>query len=315
MPAYNAATTIAAAVTSVLRQTVKDFELIVVDDGSSDDTFERLSPLQADARLTVIQQPNRGPAAARNAGIDASGAPIVSVIDSDDLWLPTYLEVMGTALARDPAAGFAYTDAWIFDETHHLVARRTAMSGQRPPNPPPSDSRAFLLELLDRNFVYTSASVPRKVLSDVGFYDERFRYGEDFELWLRIIESERHAVRVSGDLAIHRIRSSSLTSDVRSFYEGICDVYATIADEHALDPVARAVVLKRLAVWRREVVRLDERSRSARLIAAARLVRDAILSHRRWLKHPPHAVAETLDRCGITGEETRMPFIDPSSAP
>jgi glycosyltransferase involved in cell wall biosynthesis len=311
MPAYDAAATIDAAIVSVLRQTVRDFELIVVDDGSTDGTLDRVRLLQADGRVTLLEQANSGPAAARNAGIAVARAPIVSVIDSDDLWLPTYLEVMGSALNRDPRAGFAYTDAWVLDDARGLVARRTAMSGQRPPSPTPPDPKRFLLELLDRNFVYTSASIPREVLVEVGGYDERFRYGEDFELWLRIVESGRHAIRVSGDLAIHRTSPSSLTADVRRFYEGICVVYATIAREHQLDPEEEAVALRRLAWWHLQLARLDDRSRRAHLVAFARRARALLRSHRQWLKHPPSVVAETLENCGITRQEKLMALTNP----
>jgi glycosyltransferase involved in cell wall biosynthesis len=300
MPAYNAAATIDAAVASVLRQTVRDFELIVVDDGSTDDTGERVRRLQADGRVTLLEQLNAGPAAARNAGIAVARAPIVSVIDSDDLWLPTYLEVMGSTLADDPGAGFAYTDAWVFDETHRLVGRQTAMAGQRPPHPVPADPKAFLLELLDRNFIYTSTSIRRDVLDAVGGYDERFLYGEDYELWVRIVGAKRNAVRVPGNLAVHRTRPSSLTSDVRRFYEGICEVYGAIAQEHDLDPAERAVALRRLESWRREVARLDERGPNVLLRTAARRTRSRLFSHRRWMKHLPPAVADALRHSGLT---------------
>jgi glycosyltransferase involved in cell wall biosynthesis len=311
MPAHDAAATIDAAIVSVLRQTVRDFELIVIDDGSTDDTVERVRRLQTDRRVMLLEQPNAGPAAARNAGIAVSRAPIVSVIDSDDLWLPTYLEIMGSALQRDPRAGFAYTDAWVLDDARCLVARETAMSGQRPPSPVPTDPKDFLLELLDRNFVYTSASIPRNVLAEVGGYDERFRYGEDFELWLRIIESGRHAVRVSGDLGVHRTRTSSLTSDVRRFYQGICEVYGAIAREHKLDAEERAIALRRVDSWSQQLARLDDPSGRARLLAAAKQTRALMRSRRQWLKHPPAVVAQTLENCGITKQEKLTAFTDP----
>jgi GT2 family glycosyltransferase len=207
------------------------------------------------------------------------------------------LEVMGSALARDPRAGFAYTDAWILDSARSRVARKTAMSGQRPPNPPPNDRHDFLLELLDRNFVYTSTTIPRRVVTEVGGYDERFRYGEDFELWVRIIESGRHAVRVSGNLAIHRISPSSLTSDLRRYYQGISDVYRTMVIEHDLDPAGRAVAMRRQAWWSRQRALLDDRRPRARLVAAARRAREPLRASRRWLKHPPSVVVETLQSC------------------
>src|SRR4051794_19536973 len=100
MPAYNTGDFVGMAIGSVLRQTCGDFELIVVDDGSTDDTAERVRRC-ADARVRLIQQTNRGPAAARNTAIRAACGAYVSMLDSDDLWLPSYLESMGRAFENE----------------------------------------------------------------------------------------------------------------------------------------------------------------------------------------------------------------------
>jgi glycosyltransferase involved in cell wall biosynthesis len=106
MPAFNAARTIAPAIRSVLAQTRADFELIVVDDGSSDETRRVVEPFLADPRLVLVSQENRGLAGARNAGLAQSRGRFVSPLDADDLWLPRYLE---TALAvLEPRSPYAY---------------------------------------------------------------------------------------------------------------------------------------------------------------------------------------------------------------
>jgi glycosyltransferase involved in cell wall biosynthesis len=300
MPAYNAEATIVAAVRSVLHQSVAELELIVVDDGSTDETVPRLRTAFDDERLSLIEQQNAGPAAARNAGIALARASVVSVIDSDDLWLPNYLEVMGAALDAEPEAGFAYTDAWLYDENRRRVARRSAMSGQRPPDRPPHDPRELLLELLQRNFIYTSASIRRTVLTEVGGYDERFRYGEDFELWLRILEAGHRAVRVRGNLAVHRRTTTSLTADLRRYYQGISDVYAAVAREHDLVPTERAVATHEQHWWEDQRARLDDAGFRRSLERRARNVVARLRDRRRWLEHPPAGVAETLKACGVT---------------
>ena len=127
MPAYNAAGTIESAVGSVLRQTIKEFELIIVDDGSTDDTLARLERFAGDPRVHVVSQPNRGPGAARNTAIGLARGAIVSMLDSDDLWLPTYLAAMDEALRTEVDSGFAYTDAWVLGDAGRIAAR-TAMS-------------------------------------------------------------------------------------------------------------------------------------------------------------------------------------------
>src|ERR1700739_2112141 len=142
VPAYNAARTIEATISSVLAQTCQDLELIVVDDGSVDETAS-LAEAVEDRRVTGISQPNRGLPAARNSGIARARAERLSFLDSDDLWLPDFLQSAGTTLDAHPGAGFAYADAYAFDSLSGRVRRRTAMGCQRPPVPPPTDSGAF----------------------------------------------------------------------------------------------------------------------------------------------------------------------------
>lgn len=299
MPAYNAGRTIEAAVKSVLRQTMTNFELIVIDDGSRDDTVDRLSAFRDDPRVKVLHQANAGPSAARNAAIEVASAPVVSVIDSDDLWVPTYLEAMEKALASQPEAGFAYTDAWLFEDELRLVSKHQVMESYAPATYPP-DAHRFLLELLARNFVYTSVTVSRCVLREVGGYDERLHYGEDFELWLRIVETGRIPIRAPGTLAIHRKTGTSLTADVRRFYCGICTVYELVLREHPLEADGRAVAERRLRYWRHQLSQLDSPGAVTRSRQLLRRARRRMEGRRRWLPTPPSAVGETLAECGVT---------------
>jgi glycosyltransferase involved in cell wall biosynthesis len=296
MPAYNAAGTIESAVASALRQTIQELELIVVDDGSTDDTLARLERFSDDPRVRVVSQQNRGPGAARNTAIGLARGEIVSMLDSDDLWLPTYLSAMDAALRTEPAAGFAYTDAWLLGD-EGKIARKTAMSNSRPPRHPPRDPQQMLLALLEGNFIYTSASVPRPVLEDVGGFDERFTYGEDYELWLRILESGRSAIRADGILAVHRTRDESLTADKRRFYQGIATVYSTVAREHELPSEARERARAKAAWWERQVLLVTEPTAVRRLTNVMRQLKRHLTRSRRWLPEPPAAVVETVRAC------------------
>ena len=112
MPAYRANATIRAAVESALAQTVEDFEVIVVDDGSPEPIADALADVR-DARLRVLRHDrNRKAPAARNTALRAARAPLVSQLDADDLWEPSYLEHV---LPRfdDPGIGLAYTNCRI----------------------------------------------------------------------------------------------------------------------------------------------------------------------------------------------------------
>ena len=284
MPAFNAAPTIAPAIRSVLAQTRRDFQLVVVDDGSTDDTAQRIRPFEADSRLEVVRQPNRGLAAARNIAIERAQGRFVSMLDSDDLWLPRYLEVMAETLGRDPEAGFAYTDAWLFDDARRRILRASAMAYQDPPDVPPADARAFLEELLQRNFVFTSATVRRSVLQEVGGYRESLAASEDYELWLRIVARGYRGARAPGRLAVYRKRPGTLSTDEPRMFSSMREVARIVAEEYDVPPSIRDLARARMTSLN-AAVSSDGRALSRRYRIRALLVRlkRAVLSP--WLWH------------------------------
>ena len=116
MPAFNAERTIGPAIRSALAQTRTDFELLVVDDGSTDATADVVRSVGNDPRVILISSENRGPAVARNLALERARGRYVSLLDSDDLYLPTYLADVEAALVADHRAGFAFPDAWVLDD-------------------------------------------------------------------------------------------------------------------------------------------------------------------------------------------------------
>lgn len=120
MAAHNAASTIEASVESVLGQTFRDLELIVVDDGSTDDTVGALAGIE-DSRLVILRQPQRGPSAARNFAIAHSCGEYVAPIDADDIWLPRKLELQMEAIQSRAGASVAYGWTDFVDETLQLI--------------------------------------------------------------------------------------------------------------------------------------------------------------------------------------------------
>jgi glycosyltransferase involved in cell wall biosynthesis len=250
VPAYNAAPTIGAAIESVLGQTRDDFELIVVDDGSTDDTAARIEPYLRDQRVRLISQANRGQASARNTAITAASGVYVSLLDSDDLWLPEYLDLMGRPLDDDRSAAVVYTDAWDLDDETGRVARRTLTTPWHPPSVP-ADAAQFFRALLEfGNFVFVGATIRRAVLADVGLFRLGVEGSEDYEMWLRIAARGYEFVRVDLPLAIYRRRPDQWTADPNALERSASEVFRIVAEEYDVSDDMRELARQRLPMMR-----------------------------------------------------------------
>jgi hypothetical protein len=180
VPAHNAVMSIDRALESAFAQTYRDFEIIVVDDGSTDGTRQRLA---AWGRcVSVLSQPNRGPASARNAAIAVARGRLIAFLDADDEWLPDKLASQVEYFARYPQTGLLHTAVSRRAFVPPAVTRPDRASGPVPP-------RRMFCELFhtDLDVNTLTVVVPRDVLSEVGLFDEdRAVHVEDWELWLRI---------------------------------------------------------------------------------------------------------------------------------
>jgi glycosyltransferase involved in cell wall biosynthesis len=244
MTAYNEEEWVAAAVASVLAQTHRELRLILVDDGSSDGTVAAVERFRSDPRLHVIQQPNAGLSAARNTGIAAAGTEWIAFLDSDDLWMPDYLEKVDRALADRPRAGFAYVDAWRLDVDGRFF-RESAMVRQNPPADPPSDAGDFLRLLVDRgNFIFVSTTVRKAAIERVGGFDEARTSVEDYDLWIRILGAGYEAVHADGRPAIKRDRPTAMSAQTRKMLTNLRDVYRHVERDYEVPddvrPIGRA---------------------------------------------------------------------------
>jgi glycosyltransferase involved in cell wall biosynthesis len=269
MPAYEAERTIDLAIRSVLGQSRGDFELVVVDNGSTDGTVGRVEQFLDDGRVRLIHEANRGAAAARNAGIAAARGRYVSFLDSDDLFLPDFLESMA-AVVESSGADVAYTDGWAFDEATGRIFRRSAMSSWRPRTPPESPE-AFFRELLRRgNFVLVSVLLERALLARVGGFRLGLDPSEDWELWLRLSASGCRFAASRRKLVVYRRRAGQLTGDALFTMRATLNVYRIVAEEYDVHADAR-----RLAEQQRDeldrAVRSFEPRRPRRIPRALRL--------------------------------------------
>lgn len=178
IPTYNHASLVVEAVDSVLRQTVVPVEILVVDDGSKDDTRERLAPYQEHVRY--FYQKNEGVSAARNLGVRAAQGEFVAFLDSDDVWHPRKLEMQMAVFERHPKLGLLGT-GW-FDWPGGSFPESA--------NAPPKDvTFVSWPQLVVRNYLITSSVVVRRnVLAQAGEFDTAMQGPEDRDLWLRIAE-------------------------------------------------------------------------------------------------------------------------------
>jgi glycosyltransferase involved in cell wall biosynthesis len=298
VPAYNAEQTLAATIDSVLGQTEQDFELLIIDDGSTDGTLELARSLASDPRIQVINQSNKGLAGARNTGIAAARGGYVAFLDSDDLWMPDFLAATGAALDADPGAAFAYTDGWALDDRRGLLRRATVMARQRPPVPPPRDAADFLSELIKRNFVLAEATVRMTALAEVGSFVESLRAVEDYELWLRLLSHGYRAVRPPGLLLIRRDHEASMSKDIVLMYTATREVMRIVVDSHPAPESVKSVARRRIAELDRLIAAATEegttRPLGLRVRGLAGTAKRRLLGDRLFLDQPPPEVARAF---------------------
>jgi glycosyltransferase involved in cell wall biosynthesis len=178
IPTYNRGEYICETIESVFEQTYKDFEIIIVDDGSTDDTRQLIEPYLS--RIKYIYQENAGVSAARNTGIIASESEYVAFLDSDDLWLTNKLKLQMEFLDSNPQLGMVYADACMFSNDQIIYSSFLKLKK--------FTSYGYIFgNLIKEDFIITSTVlVRREVFKDVGTFDESLSVAEDYDMWLRI---------------------------------------------------------------------------------------------------------------------------------
>jgi glycosyltransferase involved in cell wall biosynthesis len=218
IPAYNAERFLGQAVASVLAQSYRDLELIIVDDGSDDGTPGIIRALEAASvnRQTMpvrgIFQSNSGPSRARNRGIEEAQGAYVAFLDADDRWHPEKLERQIAVLEADPALGVCVTGWRIITESG-AGTKRTGGA---------AEGLITFEMLLEFNRIITPSVVGRTALfRALGGFDPSMRHCEDFDLWLRITLSDHGQVwSIAAPLTDRRERLGQLTGNWRAMHEG-----------------------------------------------------------------------------------------------
>ena len=213
VPAYNVAPYIEAAVRSALAQTLRDLEVVVVDDGSTDDTprvLERLAAALDDPRLRILRQDNGGLSAARNAGILAARGEFVGLLDGDDEWLPQKAALHLGVMTADPTIGLTFSHSEYMTEAG-ARAGNILLAGK---------ARPSLHDMIRRNHFGNGSTVVarRACFEEAGLFLPELRSCEDYEMWRRVLWlTSYEALLIPRPLTLYRLRESSLSFDSRKF--------------------------------------------------------------------------------------------------
>jgi len=214
IPAYNGAQWVSDAVRSVLAQTRPVHQVIVIDDGSTDDTLQRLA--QFGSRITVVSQPNQGVSAARNHGLTLATGDYIAFLDADDLWHPCKLEFQLAAFTSNPGMGVLATRTWNADHAPTPVTAQLSLTC------------VPLNRLCIRNYLTNSSVMMRReVARAVGLFDTTLQGPEDHDYWIRATEQTDVGI-LEQPLTGYREVQGSLSRRAASMEAGIRRILAKL---------------------------------------------------------------------------------------
>jgi glycosyltransferase involved in cell wall biosynthesis len=216
-PAYNVAAYLGEAIESVLAQTFGDFELIVVDDGSTDTTFQLATEYaRTDSRIRLVRQENRGISSARNYALRMATGSFLAILDGDDVWLPTYLERQLAILTSEPDCDIVTGNAWFLGGPHDGQPAR--------PTPDRRVEPTLSRMLEDETAVFIMCVFRRRVYEVIGGFDESMRTNEDYDFWIRAAIAGFRFRRNDEPLGRYRRRDDSLSAGELRMLRGIIRV-------------------------------------------------------------------------------------------
>ena len=224
IPTFNRANLVGNAIQSVLNQTFRDFEVIVVDDGSEDNTKEVVSKFGD--QVAYLYQENQERSAARNNGIKHSRGQYITFLDSDDLYLPDKLKVQVELMDKNPEYGMSYSSSvWMDENNKYLHTWRDSLNGWIFPE---------MMLAIHNKITVPSVMINRRVLDDVGYFNESINICEDYEYWCRIAMKypvlliKKALVIINTNTEPSDERFFSYFTSTLSYYQGIFKTCSTI---------------------------------------------------------------------------------------
>jgi GT2 family glycosyltransferase len=247
--AYQVAPTVRNALESVFAQTLPPREVIVCDDGSTDDLEGALAPFRD--RIVFLRKEHGGEASAKNAAAAAAQGDFVVVLDADDVFLPERLQALADAAAARPDLDLITTDAYL--ELDGQILRRCYDGNWR------FEVDEQRSELLRRNFVFGLVAVRRELLLRHGGFDEKILWTTDWDCWIRLVLDGAQIGCVDEPLALYRLREDSLSARREEITRGKMTTLAKTRRDPRLTEDERAVVDASVAGYAREVALLAAR--------------------------------------------------------
>jgi teichuronic acid biosynthesis glycosyltransferase TuaG len=214
MPTYNTEKYIRYSIESVISQTYLNWELIIIDDGSTDNTVIIVNEfIKKDSRIRYIYQNNAKQARARNNGIENAKGTILAFLDSDDLWLSTKLEKsileFNTSMTDLLFTNSFITSDFLIDINNHNYKKMNVVSGYY------SGNEALKLFIQGNRIPLLTVLVKKEKLKKIGGFNEQFTPAEDYDLWLRLLKNGCKFLAIDDVLSIYRLQQNSSTANDR----------------------------------------------------------------------------------------------------
>lgn len=266
VPAYNSSATIGDAIGSVVAGSYTDFEIVVCDDASTDDTVAVIEAID-DERLRLVRSPeNAGPAAARNHALRHASGELVTFLDADDRWLPAFLAEQVALHDREAPVGIVACDAWLVDDQGERAGRHSELVG----------TGTDLTAMLRANRVFISALCPRAVVDEAGGFSSECFGSEDHDLWLRILENGHRLVYNPEPLALYAAAVAGISSSSAQMGRTEQATYRRALERGRLNRAQRRIARAKLALAQSA----EQRATGRRLAGALSLARASVTSPR-----------------------------------
>ena len=203
IPTYNRAHYICSAIQSVLNQTFEDFEIIVVDDASTDDTREIIDKFEDERIYYIRHKKNRGGSASRNTGIKHSRGKFIAFLDDDDLWMRNKLEKQLDLINKTSEIGVVYTGVLLINNSGQIISHKI-----------PSLRGNIFPDILKKNYVGSCSMVlvRKECFTRIGLFDENLPAGQDWDMWIRLAKRYQFD-SVNEPLVLYRVHEKRISTN------------------------------------------------------------------------------------------------------